>query len=428
MKNDVVEVSETKKNLVIEIPPDEVNAEIDRVTREYSRQAKLPGFRPGKVPPKVVKQRFRDEILHEVAHELIPRAVGEVLRERGLEPVATPDVPHVHVHEGEPLKFTATIETVPPVDPGDPADIQLRREPVSVADDAVEGTLERLRQRAARFEPVEDRGVEAGDTVVLDLERRKIEEGTPGPGEKHENVSVEIGSAVNPPGFDEELAGLKPGDQKTFRVHYPADYAATELASAEIEYNVTVRALRRRVVPALDDDLAKEVSDSDSLEKLREQVREGLTREAGRESDRKLRSELLKALAAKVTFEVPDALVQRDLDRRTEEFVRHLFEEGIDPRKAGIDWEAFRKEQRGAAEEAVRATIVLDEVARREDLKVSDEDLEREVASFAERSRRTPAAVRAQLEKDGDLERLRTGLRRERTVDFLMSRVTISGE
>ncbi len=191
---------------------------------------------------------------------------------------------------------------------------------------------------------------------------------------------------------------------------------------------MTVRALRRRVIPALDDDLAKEVSDTDSLEKLREQVREGLTREAGRDADRKLRSELLKALAAKVTFAVPEALVQRDLDRRTEEFVRHLFEEGIDPRKAGIDWEAFRNEQRTPAEESVRATIVLDEVARREQLAVSDGDLEREVASFAERSGRTPAAVRAQLEKDGDLERLRTGLRRERTVDFLMSRVTISGE
>ena len=337
MKSDVVEVSETKKNLVIEIPPDEVDAEIDRVTREYSRQAKIPGFRPGKVPPKVVKQRFREEILHEVAHELVPRAVGEVLRERGLEPVATPDVPHVHVHEGEPLKFTATIETVPPVDPGDLAEIHVRREAATVADDAVDKTLDRLRQRAARFEPIEDRGVEPGDTVVVDLERRKIEDGNPGPSEKHENVSVEIGASVNPPGFDEQLAGLKPGDQKTFRVTYPADYAIAELASAEIEYDVTVRALRRRVVPELDDDLAKEVSDADSLEKLREQVREGLAREAGRESDRKLRADLLKALAAKVTFPVPEALVQRDLDRRTEDFVRRLFEEGIDPRKAEID-------------------------------------------------------------------------------------------
>ena len=428
MKSDVVEVSETKKNLVIEIAPDEVNAEIDRVTREYGRAARIPGFRPGKVPPKVVKQRFRDEILHEVAHELVPRAVDEALRERGLEPVATPDVEHVHVHEGEPLKFTASFETVPPVDPGDYAEVHLRRHAAIVADDAIDQTLERLRQRASRFEPVEDRGVEPGDTVVLDLERKAIENGAPGAAEKHENVSVEIGAAANPPGFDEALAGLRPEDKKTFRVQYPADYAITELASSEVEYDVTVRAVRRRIVPPLDDDLAKEVSDTDSLEKLREQVREGLAREAGRESDRKLRADLLKALAAMVTFPVPEALVDRDLNRRMEDFVRHLFQEGVDPRKAGIDWEAFRTEQRGPAEEAVRATIVLDEVARREELKVGDEDLEREVASFAERSGRTPAAVRAQLEKDGDLERLRTGLRRERTVDFLMTRVTISGE
>ncbi len=428
MKSDVVEVSETKKNLVIEVPREEVDAEIDRVTRNFSRSARLPGFRPGKVPPRVVKQRFRDEILHEVAHELVPRAVDAALQEKGLEPVDTPDVGHVDVREGEALTFTATVETLPPVDPGDYAAIQLRRPKVQVADPEVDEALERLRQRAARFEPVEDRAVEAGDTVVTDLDRATVENGEAQGPEHHDNVSVELGAPANPPGFDAELTGLRPGDEKTFRLRYPEDFAVGTLAGKEIEYRVKVRTVRRRVVPPLDDDLAKEVSSADTLEKLREQAREQLTREAAHEAEHRLRADLLEALAGRVTFEVPAVLVDRDLDRRTQDLIGRLLAEGVDPRQAGIDWKAFRDDQREAASRAVRATIVLDEVAKREGITVADEDVERQVESLAERSGRTAAAMRAELDRDGDLERLRAGLRRERAVDFLMSRATIAGE
>lgn len=427
MKTDFVDVSETKKNLVIEIPSAEVDAEIDRVTRQIGRTVRVPGFRPGKVPASVVRQRFRDDILHEVAHELVPKAVDQALRERGVEPLATPDVSGVDVKEGQPLTFTASFETVPPVDPGDYETIALRRYPSTVEPATIDQALERLRQRAARYEPIDDRGLESGDTAAVDLERRAFnEDGTAGPTEKHENVSLELGSPVNPPGFDEQLAGMRGADEKTFVVRYPADHAIEELRSKDVEYTVKVRAVRRRVLPALDDDLAKEVSDASTLDDLREQVREGLAREASREADRKLRSDLLKALGARVTFPVPDVLVERDIDRRTQDFIRQLIEERIDPRKAGIDWEAFRTEQRAPAEEAVKAMIVLDEVSRRESLQVDDADLDREVGGYAERAGRTAAAVRAELEKDGALERMRTGLRRERAVEYLLSRATIA--
>jgi len=174
MKTEFIDVSDTQKNLVVEIPSTVVDAEIDKVARDYSRAARVPGFRPGKVPPKVVRQRFRDQILHDVAHGLIPRAVDEALRERGVEPVDTPDIRDVVVEEGQPLKFTASFETVPPIEPGDYASITLHQKSAAVADTAVDEALTGLRQRAARYEPVDGRAIQRGDSVVMDLSRTAI--------------------------------------------------------------------------------------------------------------------------------------------------------------------------------------------------------------------------------------------------------------
>src|SRR5512145_629708 len=175
MKTEFIDLSDTQKNLVVEIPSNVVDAEIDKVSRDYSKAARIPGFRPGKVPAKVVRQRFRDQILHDVAHGLIPRAVDEALQERGIEPVDTPNIRDVALEEGQPLKFTAAIETVPPSDVGDLSTIEATRRTSEITDETVDKTLQNLRQRGAKFEPVEERGVEDGDTVVLDIERRDPE-------------------------------------------------------------------------------------------------------------------------------------------------------------------------------------------------------------------------------------------------------------
>jgi len=428
MKTELVDVSEIKKQLAIEIPSEEVDAVIERVTLSYARSAKVPGFRPGKVPPRIARQRFRDQILHDVAHELIPRAVDDALRERAIEPVDSPDIQDVTVEEGKPLSFTATFETVPPLEPGDYATIRVRRPAVTVSDDQVAQALEHLRQGAARYEPIEGRSVEAGDTVVVDLARRALTEAAPGEPDRHENVSVDIGASANPPGFDEQLTGLEVGARKTFVVHYPADYAIKDLAGTDVEYAVAVKALKRRVVPELDDEFAKDLGEFETLEKLRARVGEDLFREAALEADRQVRSDVVKELARRVTVDVPAALVEREIDRRVEEFVRRLIDQQIDPRRTPVDWEAFRKSQREAATDAVRGALMLDEVARREGLAVTEADVAREVERYAERSGRTPVAVRAQLEKEGGMARLHAGLRRDRAVDFLLTRATIAEE
>ena len=424
MKTEFVDVSDTRKQLLVEIPSTVVDAEIERIARDYGKAARIPGFRPGKVPAKVVRTRFRDQILHDVAHDLIPRAVDSALRERGVEPVDTPDIKNVLVEEGQPLKFTADFETVPAFDPGDYGSLNLKKPSASVTDDAVAETLERLRQRAARYEPVEGRQVEAGDTVVVDLVREAPGEAA----DRHESVSIEIGASANPPGFDEHLIGLAVGDERRFPVDYPADHSVKELAGTVVNYAVTVKGIKTRVVPALDDELAKDLGEFDNLDALRARVREDLQRDAERSAERELRNDLLRQLAGRVTFEIPDALLEREVERRTEEFVRRLYEQGVDPRQANIDWQGFRDHQREPAREAVASAIVLDEVARREQVGVESAELDAEIDRYASATGRTSDDVRARLEKEGGISRLYMGLRREKAVDLVRSRATIVEE
>jgi trigger factor len=429
MKTDIVDVNETRKNVRVEIPSDVVDAEIERIAHDYSRKARIPGFRPGKAPARVIKRRFKEQILHDVAHGLIPRAVDDALRERGVEAVDTPDIRDVTVEEGQALTFTASFETVPPFEPGDYATVTLRRPSSQVGEDAVEQALQRLVERAARFEPVEGRGVVEGDTVTLDLDRSSRGSGEAGGGgakaDRHTDVAVELGGKANPPGFDEALLGLEVGATKSFTTHYPADYPIGELANSDVSYTVVVKDIKRRVLPALDDEFAKDLGDFQTLDALKARVREDLEHEARHAADREVRASLIKQLAARVPFEVPVSLVERELDRRIEEFARRLIDQRVDPGQAGIDWNAFRESQREAAREAVAGALVLDEVARREQLEVAAEEVDREIDRYAARTGRSAAAVRAGLEKEGGLSRVAGGLRREKSVDFLMGRATI---
>ncbi|MGE3274118.1 MAG: trigger factor [Vicinamibacterales bacterium] len=426
MKTELVDVSETRKNLVVEIPSEVVDAEITRISTRYGKSARLPGFRPGKVPARVVKQRFKSQILHDVAHALVEQSVGSALTERGVEPVDSPNIRDLKLEEGQPLTFTAEFDVVPPFDPGTFADIELTRPPVTVDEGAVSAALERLRERAARYEPVDEGVVGDGHTVVMDLSRAPIgEDGTPGEAETHSGVSVELGAASNPPGFDQELLGLAKGETKTFTLGYAADYAVPELAGTSVQYTVSVQDVRRRVLPELDDEFAKDLGEFDTLAALTARVREDLEAESREASSRQVRSDALKALAARLPYAVPPSLVDREVDRRVEEFARRLIEQRIDPRQTNIDWAAFREGQREPAVEAVASALVLDQVAAREALTVGDEEIEQELERYATQSGRTVPAIRAMLEQEGGLGRLTLGLRREKAVAHVLAHATI---
>jgi trigger factor len=240
-----------------------------------------------------------------------------------------------------------------------------------------------------------------------------------------ENVSVEIGATANPPGFDEHLTGTADGDRREFTVNYPTEYEIAELAGTIVDYAVIVKGIRRRELLAIDDDFAKEVSDVETLEALRERVRDDLQKGAESDADHAVRHALLQQLAARL-HSAPDVLVDQEVDRRLEEFVRRLMEQGLDPMQVNVDWREFRERQRDAAVETVKSTLVLDEIARRESIAASDDDLEAEIARFADRAGRTPAAVRARLEQEGALPRLLAGIQREKAMTWLLEKAQIA--
>jgi trigger factor len=438
MKIEFTDVSDTRKHLAVEVPPDVVDAEIERVAKKYSRSATVPGFRPGKVPARVVRQRYKDQILYDAAQGLIPRAVGDALRERGLEPVATPDIKDVVIEEGRALTFLADFETLPPIDPGTYTGLTLSKPPAVLEVGAVDRALEHLQVRHARWHTVEDRPAQIGDTLIVDLtrtrRRRLVTLAGEAPPESEpdeqpeqvENVPIELGAAVNPPGADDHLVGASVGDTRSFTSHYPANYETAELAGATLDFTMKVTGIRRRELLPLDDDFAKEVGDTDTLEALRERIRTELQEGAEHDADHHVRHELLQQLGGRLRT-APDVLVDQEIDRRLEELVRRLLDQGVDPTQTDINWQEFRERQRPAALETVKSTLVVDEIARREHIEVTEEDVAAEVEKFAERSGRTATAVRARLEQDGALDRIRVGIRREKTVRWLIDQAAVVG-
>lgn len=429
MKAELTELSETRRRLDVEIAAETVDESIERLAKRFSKRAKVPGFRPGKVPVGIVRQRFLQDILHDVAHDLVPPAVDEALREQAVSPVETPDVHEISVDAGQPLTFHALFEVMPSVADLDYDALTLRRTPVEPDAAAAERALEELRRRAGKLEPVTDRGLGDGDIATLDLARRGIDgpDGAPDtpPEDRHEGVTIELGGADNPPGFDAELMGLTVGESKSFELSYPDDHEQQALAGTRVAYDVELKAVHRRVLPDLDDAFAKSVGEFETLAALKTRIANDLEREAQIESDRGVRQDLMTQLASRVTVEVPEALVNREIGRRLEQIASRLAQQQIDPRTAGIDWEALQDEQRAPALDTVRGSMALDEVIRRESLEVGDEEVEQELARYAERLGQAQAAVRAQLEKEDGIARLTEGLRREKAIEHLLSKATI---
>lgn len=415
MKVDYIEETSVRKALAFEIEPEVVDGEIALRAKDYAKKAKIPGFRPGKIPSEVVKKRFLPQILEDAAEAIVNRVVWEELEGRGLRPLANPKVTELKIDPSRPMTFRAVFETLPLVQVPEYKGLQAKVKGPHVSDDKLVEELDRLRDEAARYDPVEGRAAADRDFVVLDVVYRTAG----GEPKRDENVLVEIGSADNHQDLNAALAGMSPGETKDVRLVYPADHPSEKLAGQTVDYTVAVKAIKTKVVPALDDEFAKDLGEFDSLDALRQRIRRQLEAQEDRRVDRDVKEALIQALVDEASFEVPDTLVERHMNARTEGLARELAMSGVDPSQANIDWKQFRESQREGATKAAKADILLDEIARREKLDASPAEVDAEVARYAGRMQRPVEQVRAQMEKEGGLTALRARIREDKTLDLI---------
>jgi len=291
-----------------------------------------------------------------------------------------------------------------------------------VTDEDVHKEVDRLREEAARYDAVdEDRATRASDFVLLDLVWKPVEGGKGG---RDENALIEIGNEGNHKDMNAGLEGMRVGETKEILVAWGED-AAPQIAGKTVRYTVTLKGIKRKVVPERDDEFAKDLGEFDDLAGLESKIRQQLESGEERRADREVKAGLVEALVAKAGFEVPEALVERHMSARTESLARGLAYQGIDPRKVGVDWKQYRESTREDSVKAARADILLDEIARREGIEVRDAEMDLELARIAERSGRSREQVRAQMEKEGDLGALAAKIREEKTLDLLKANASI---
>lgn len=422
MKVEYIEETSVRKALTFEVEPELVQTEIDKRAKELARKVRLPGFRPGKTPLDVVKKRFRDEIMGEAAEAIVNKVVFDELEGRGLRPLAPPKVEEVSLEEGQPLKFKAVFETLPLVELPDWKGLEVKVKAATVSDEDVDKELDKLREQAARFDPVEEsRPTQAGDYVLLDLTWKPLDGSKGG---HDENALIEIGNAGNHADMNKGLEGLTQGETKDLDVAWGED-AAPAIAGKTVRYTVTLKGIKKKVVPGADDDFAKDLGEFDSLAQLRDKLRDQLQTAEQRRVDRETKSALIEALVARAGFEVPESLVERHMTARTENLARGLAYQGIDPRNVGVNWNEYRESTREDSVRAARADILLDEIARREGIEVLEAEIDAELGRLAERAGRSKEVVRAQMEKEGDLSALAARIREEKTLDLLKASASI---
>jgi trigger factor len=339
----------------------------------------------------------------------------EELEGRGLRPLASPKVAELKIDENQPMTFRAVFETLPLVELPEYRGLEAKSRAAAVNEEDLDREIDRMREEAARFDPVEDRPARRGDFVMMDLAWRVAG----AKGGRDENALIEVGGEGNHEDVNAALEGMSAGETKQVTVSYPEDYASRSVAGKTVAYTLTLKAIKAKVVPAADDEFAKDLGDWDDLAALKASVRERLLAQDQRRADRETKEALVAALVDKASFEVPEALVERHMSARTESAARGLALQGLDPRQVGVDWRQYHDGQREESVKAAKADILLDEIARREGVEVHEAELGAEIARLAERLRKSPEALRRQMEKEGDLSALRARLREEKTLDLL---------
>ena len=424
MNVDLEDLSTVKKRLSIEVPPEEVEQETAGVVRSFSKKARIPGFRPGKTPASVIQSRFAKEIREEVQDNLIRTCFMTAARERGLNPIADPALEDVKFERGEPLSFKVTFEVLPEFEVRDYREIEVSRPSTQVPPAEVDQSLAELQVARVRHIYEEGREAEEGDIVVVDVQ------GTPEEGEafSRERTQVVIGAKENLPEFNEHLVGVKEGDEKEFPVQYPEGYPGKELSGKRVDFRLQVKEVKRRELPDLDDEFAKDLGDFAGMDELRSRVEEDLQARKKHEAENKVREALLDKVLLQNAIVLPEVLTESEIRHRMEEIVRGMMNQGIDPKNSKVDWEQMRKQQEDPARKSVHARLVLDAIAKAEGLEVDRRVVDERLRQEAQRMDETPENLREQLNKGSGMQALKNQLLRESTLDYLSSVANIRDE
>ena len=420
MKVAVEEIEGCKRRLAVEAPIDVVQKEWERAYGRVQKRAALPGFRKGHVPRSLVKLHFADDVRREVAEHLIPDVYRQAITEAQIDPVNEPDLQDLTLEENSPLSFKAVVEVKPTIALGDYRGVEVEHAPAAVSEGDVADTLERMRDQHAEFRSVE-RVAATGDLVVVDY--------TLAP-QDHEPSTANgyhfvVGGGTVLPEIDNAVVGLKAGDERDVDLRFADDHRMESLRGKGGTAHLKVGEVKEKVLPALDDDFAKSLGEFETLEAVRAEVRKQLESAREAEGRRALEDKIVQALLARHEFGVPDAMVMRQVAHQVEHTRERLRRQGVDP--DGIQWDYGKivGELRPAAEQGVRRALLLEAIADKESLAPSEDDVEAETEKFAKASQRPAPAVRRMMEKSGDLDALRHGLRERKTLDLLIEHARI---
>ena len=420
MKHTVTEPSACKRSLAVEVPPEVVEAEYDKACREFGRKVRLDGFRKGKVPRHILETRFGKEIEQEVVEHLIHDSTQTAIDDAGLSPLHTPVLKDYKFERGKGLSFTTEFEVRPKVTAHGYRGLKIERKPVEVNEVDVLGALDDLRERRARYEGVEDRGVAPGDWILADVSGTV--DGAEGEAFSKEDAFFEVGSAGPHPEMSDEIRDMRPGTERTFGVKYPQDHPSSEVAGKRIVYRVKLKEIKTKRLPEIGDEFAREVGPFGSLEELRRKVQEDLQElAASREKSEARRQVFERILEANPDIEVPDTLVDDSVEGFVEEMVHSMVAQGVDPRTARVDWEEMRRRQRDPARRSVRGMLLLDAIAEQEKISVDPADFDAAVDRDAARRGVAPDVLRAKWQKEGRIDALKRQILREKVLDFLLS-------
>ena len=431
MKTELIDVSPTRKEIKIEIEPAQVRSAFDTVSQKYSKEANVPGFRPGHAPTSVVRTRYKSEIRSDVLRELLPHAVHEAIVEHSLAALGEPEVEFDNTQDinpslEQPLNLTVRVEVLPEIKLDTYKGLEATRRKRPITDEDVQKMIDGLRDASASLQPVEDRASEIGDTVTINARGNYVDD--PEAEEvKVDDVEVVLGGPGVMEEFTENLTGVKPDDTRTFTVEYGADYNTEGLAGKKIEYKAEVTAVRRKELPDLDDEWAKSLGEEfESLDALKTKVREDLEARSTAESDRQMRDDVIRKLLDANKFEVPESLVAHQTNHRLQGLAREMIGRGVDPRNEKLDWEGARDAMKVQAEDDVRVSMLLEKIAETENITVSEEEVAIEIDAIATATRQSIMAVRASLTKEGGDRSIAHRVRNRKALDLLIDNAQIT--